>query len=425
MLYDTSEVKERFILVGVDTGRDQIDMESSLNELEELLTTAGGISCGRVIQNLPQINHRTYVGSGKVNEIKTILQDTGADGIICDDELSPAQLKNLSDELGVKVIDRTLLILDIFTQRAVTREGQMQIELAQLQYRLTRLSGLGTELSRQGASVGVHTRGAGETKLEMDRRYIRERIDALKADLKEVSERRTMERTQRKKAHLPIIALVGYTNAGKSTIFNRLTEASVLEEDKLFATLDTTVRRTDLSSGRSVLFVDTVGFIHKLPHQLVNAFRATLEEACEADVLLHVVDSSDPKAAMQMKVTYDTLVDLKAADKPIITVFNKQDLVQDPQPVHIPYQPEAVIRISALEQEGIEEVRRQTDLLLDQADRPMTLLIPYTEGSLIQPLHDQAVILEENYTEEGIRMRVRVKEPLLSKVRPFETENDD
>ncbi len=424
-LYDTEEKKEQFVLVGVDTGRFDISMEESLNELEELLETDGGEAVGRVIQNLQNPSSRTYVGSGKVEEIRQILQDTGADGIICDDELSPAQLKNLSDELGVKVIDRTLLILDIFTKRATTREGQMQIELAQLNYRLTRLTGLGKELSRQGAAVGTHTRGAGETKLEMDRRHIRERIDMLKSQLKEVAERRDMERTQRKKGYLPIIALVGYTNAGKSTVFNRVTGASVLEEDQLFATLDTTVRRKDLPSGRSVLFTDTVGFIHKLPHQLIDAFRATLEEACEADILLHVVDSSDPKAQMQMKVTYDTLVELKAADKPIITVLNKQDLVQEEAQTTGPsYHAEEILRISALEEEGIRKVLEAVDRLLDQWDQEMLLMIPYAQAGLTEPIHQEAVILSEDYTEQGIRIRARIKEPLLGKVKKFQIEDE-
>ena len=420
-LYDTEEKKEQFILVGVDTGRFEISMEKSLDELEELLETDGGEAVGRVIQNLTAPSSRTYVGSGKVEEIRQILEDTGADGIICDDELSPAQLKNLTDELGVKVIDRTLLILDIFTKRATTREGQMQIELAQLNYRLTRLTGLGKELSRQGAAVGTHTRGAGETKLEMDRRHIRERIDMLKGQLKEVAERRGMERSQRKKGHLPIIALVGYTNAGKSTVFNRVTGAGVLEEDQLFATLDTTVRRTELPSGRGVLFTDTVGFIHKLPHQLIDAFRATLEEACEADILLHVVDSSDPKAVMQMKVTYDTLMELKAADKPIITILNKQDLLgEDAQILAPSYHAEEVLRISALEEDGIRMVLRSIDLLLDQWDQEMLLLIPYQNAGLCEKVHQEAVILSEEYTEQGIQIRARIKEPLLGKVKKFQ-----
>ena len=287
-MHITEERIQRFVLVAVSTGRDETDAEKSLDELEDLLETAGGEACGRVIQNLERIDNRSYVGSGKVEEIRTILKDTEADGIICDDELTPAQLSNLGELLDTKIINRTLLILDIFTQRAATREGQMQVELAQLEYRLTRLRGLGTELSRQGAAVGTHTRGAGETKLEMDRRYIRGRIAQLKRELKDVSENRDRERASRRKSRIPLVALVGYTNAGKSTVLNRLTSANVLEENELFATLDTTVRRCELPDGRMILLVDTVGFIHKLPAHLVKAFRSTLEEVTEADLLLHV-----------------------------------------------------------------------------------------------------------------------------------------
>ena len=356
MMYETKEEIQSFILVGVDVDRAAISAEDSLDELAELLATAGGEEAGRVIQKMEAINSRTYVGSGKVQEIKTLLAATGANGIICDDELTPAQLKNLSDLLDTKIIDRTLLILDIFSQRASTKEGKMQIELAQLEYRLTRLTGLGTELSRQGAAVGTHTRGAGETKLEMDRRHIRARMDMLRSQLKDVVKQRELIRTQRKKNQVPIVALVGYTNAGKSTLFNRLTSSGVLEEDKLFATLDTTTRKCELPSGRSVLFVDTVGFIHKLPHNLVKAFRATLEEAAYADILLHVVDASHENAELHMQVTYDELMDLEAADKPIMAVLNKQDLIKEPVPLSMPYGAEAVLRISALEPEGVQKV---------------------------------------------------------------------
>ncbi|MBO6158763.1 MAG: GTPase HflX [Firmicutes bacterium] len=419
-IYDTEEKIQQFLLVGVDTSHAQISMEASLDELEELLTTAGARSVGRVIQNLPEINHRTYIGTGKMEEIKTLLSDTGADGIICDDELTPAQLRNLSEYLECKVIDRTLLILDIFTQRAHTREGKLQVELAQLTYRLTRLTGLGTELSRQGAAVGTHTRGAGETKLEMDRRHIRERIDQLKSELMEVSARRDMERSKRKKGAYPIVALVGYTNAGKSTLFNSLTGSHVLEEDKLFATLDTTVRKAVLNSGRTVLYVDTVGFIHKLPHQLVNAFRSTLEEAAEADVLLHVVDRSDPKAAMQMKVTYDELVDLGAADVPILTIWNKQDLVKEETPLAVPYKTEGILKISALEADAADQVSAMVDELLNQQDQEFHLLLPYPQSSLIEPIHRDGIVLQEEYTPEGISLIIRAKGKLAALVKPFE-----
>lgn len=419
-LYDTNEKIQRFILVGVEADQTAISAEDSLNELAELLTTAGGEEAGRIIQKMEMQNARTYVGSGKVQEIKTLLAATGADGIICDDELSPAQLKNLSDLLETKIIDRTLLILDIFSQRAVTKEGKMQIELAQLEYRLTRLVGLGKELSRQGASVGTHTRGAGETKLEMDRRHIRARMDMLRSQLKDVVKQRELLRSQRQKNQTPVVALVGYTNAGKSTLFNRLTASGVLEEDKLFATLDTTTRRCELPSGRSVLFIDTVGFIHKLPHHLVKAFRATLEEAAYADVLLHVVDGSHENAELHMQVTYDELLELKAADKPIVTVLNKQDLVQEARPLSIPYDAAETVHISALEEAGIQKVMEVVERQLSQMEREIEIRLPYAQGNLNDILHRNTQILEEEYQEEGIYLKLQATERYQKMVQPYQ-----
>lgn len=419
MMYETKEEIQSFILVGVDVDRAAISAEDSLDELAELLATAGGEEAGRVIQKMEAINSRTYVGSGKVQEIKTLLAATGAHGIICDDELTPAQLKNLSDLLDTKIIDRTLLILDIFSQRASTKEGKMQIELAQLEYRLTRLTGLGTELSRQGAAVGTHTRGAGETKLEMDRRHIRARMDMLRSQLKDVVKQRELIRTQRKKNQVPIVALVGYTNAGKSTLFNRLTSSGVLEEDKLFATLDTTTRKCELPSGRSVLFVDTVGFIHKLPHNLVKAFRATLEEAAYADILLHVVDASHENVELHMQVTYDELMDLEAADKPIMAVLNKQDLIEEPVPLSMPYGAEAVLRISALEPEGVQKVLEAVDLQLDKIDTVVEILLPYAQGGLSSSLHQEGQIIEEEYRDNGIYIKARLKDRYLQMVEKY------
>ena len=420
MMQNTEEKVQRFVLVAVSTGRDETDAERSLDELEDLLKTAGGEACGRVIQNLERIDNRTYVGSGKVEEIRMIIKDTEADGIICDDELTPAQLANLGELLDTKIIDRTLLILDIFTQRAATREGQMQVELAQLEYRLTRLRGLPGELSRQGAAVGTHTRGAGETKLEMDRRYIRSRIAQLKRDLKEVAENRDRERASRRKSRIPVVALVGYTNAGKSTVLNRLTSAGVLEENELFATLDTTVRRCTMPDGRLILLVDTVGFIHKLPAHLVKAFRSTLEEVNEADLLVHVVDASSPMAELQMKVTHDELSNLGAAFKPIITVLNKQDLVQEEEGLVIPYKAEAVVKISALEEEGQNALMAAIGAYLDKLDSKMELLIPYDKAGIADRLHREAVILQEDYTDEGIAMTIRADEELKRIVKSYE-----
>lgn len=423
-MIETKEKIQRFVLVAVCTSGVEEEAMNSLDELSDLLKTAGGEECGRVIQNLDGFNPRSYVGSGKIEEIRAAALQTGADGVICDDELTPAQLRNLTDALEMKVIDRTLLILDIFTQRAATREGKLQVELAQLEYRLTRLSGLGTELSRQGAAVGTHTRGAGETKLEMDRRHIRDRISQLKGELKDVEVSRARERGSRKKTMIPIVALVGYTNAGKSTLFNRLAEASVLEEDELFATLDTTVRRFTLPDGRLVLLVDTVGFIHKLPSHLINAFRSTLEEVCEADLLLHVVDASSPMAELQMKVTKDELDFLGAGSKPVITVLNKQDRVAEELPLQIPYYAEAVVKTSALCEDDRAKLVGAIQRYFDSLEKEIRIMIPYSEGAMTDRLHREAVILQEEYTDNGTLMTVRADEKISRIVSRYEVKED-
>ena len=323
-MYETEQKKERVILVGISLS-DAEDVDQSLDELEELARTAGAECVGRVIQKRELIHPGTYVGKGKLDEIRDLLWETEADGIICDDELSPAQIGNLKDELHTKIMDRTLLILDIFAARASTNEGKIQVELAQLKYRQSRLTGYGTSLSRLGGGIG--TRGPGEKKLEMDRRLIKGRIARLNRELTEVKNHRQVAREQRKKEMLPVIAIVGYTNAGKSTLLNYLTGAEVLAENKLFATLDPTTRGYQLGSGQKVLFTDTVGFIRKLPHHLIDAFRSTLEEAKYADLILHVVDASNPQMDEQMHIVYETLRGLGVQDKPVITVFNKQDLL--------------------------------------------------------------------------------------------------
>ncbi len=410
-LYKTDEAVQRFVLFAAESEAAELSAENSLAELEELLATAGGECVGWVIQKRESVHPSTYLGTGKAEELKRMIDDLHADGAICDDELSPPQLKSLNDLLGVKVLDRTLLILDIFTQRANTREGMLQVELAQLNYRLTRLAGLGTELSRQGGSTGAgRSKGAGETKLELDRRYIRRRIDQLNRNLKEVEAQRALVRSGRNDSGLPVIALVGYTNAGKSTLFNRLTSAGVLEEDKLFATLDTTVRQAVLPGGRKVLLTDTVGFIHKLPHHLVKAFRATLEEAAYADVLVHLIDNSDPNAAMQARVTYETLTDLGAGDKPILAVLNKEDLRgPEDESCRLPYQAQEMLRISALSDEGPGRVLEALERILAASEEEIGLLLPYSEGRRLDELHSLASVLEESYEEAGIRLKVRIE----------------
>ena len=310
------EVKEKVILVGVQKERGE-NMEISLQELRELAMTAGAETVGIVIQNREAVHPGTYIGKGKIDEVAELLYRTGATGIICDDELSPAQMKNLEDALDTKVMDRTVVILDIFASRAATSEGKIQVELAQARYSLTRLAGFGTSMSRLGGGIG--TRGPGETKIETDRRRIRNRISQLKEELREVVKRREVTRSLRERNHVPVAAIVGYTNAGKSTLLNKLTDAGVLSEDKLFATLDPTTRSLKLPAGETVLFTDTVGFINKLPHHLVDAFRSTLEEAKYADVIIHVVDASDPESDTHMQVVYDTLRGLGVTGKPVLT----------------------------------------------------------------------------------------------------------
>ena len=418
---ETQEKVQRFVLLAVEGDAAPIEAEKSLNELEELLETAGAVSVGRVIQKLDSPHPKTYLGTGKIAKVKERIAEAGADGVITDDELSPVQLKALTDLLGVKVVDRTLLILDIFSQRAVTKEGMMQVELAQLNYRLTRLTGLGTELSRQGAAVGTHTRGAGETKLELDRRHIRRRIDMLNRQLKDMEQQRGLLRSQRTENEIPVLALVGYTNAGKSTLFNRFTNAGVLEEDKLFATLDTTTRKICLPSGREALLTDTVGFIHKLPHQLVKAFRATLEEVVYADILLHVVDASDEKAQINMEVTAKAMEDLGAGDKPVVTLLNKQDKAGVPEmAVPVPYTSEESLKISAFSDEDRRAVLEAVDRILDGQQVEISILLPYSEGRLHDMIRRKGQILEEEFREDGIFLRARTKKKYASMVEAFQ-----
>lgn len=329
-MYENRELQERVILVGVSE-QDGDDTLDSITELEELVRTAGARTVATVIQNRQLIHPGTYVGTGKVEEIRQMILTEDATGIVCDDELTPAQLKNLEDLLHTKVMDRTLIILDIFAARASTSEGKIQVELAQLKYRLTRLIGMGRSMSRLGGGIG--TRGPGEKKLEIDRRLIKDRIAQLNRELKEVRKHREITRNQRNKSHMPVAAIVGYTNAGKSTLLNQLTDAGVLEEDKLFATLDPTTRVLELAGHQQILLTDTVGFIRKLPHHLIDAFRSTLEEAKYADFIIHVVDASNPQAEKQMHIVYETLQNLGVTGKKVITLFNKQDKAESNEPM--------------------------------------------------------------------------------------------
>ena len=404
-------LEERVILIGVQTAADE-NVEVSLDELEELASTAGAVTVGKVIQNREAEHPGTYIGKGKIEEVRALVYALNATGVICDDELSPAQLNNLERELDCKVMDRTLLILDIFAARAVTSEGKIQVELAQLRYRAARLVGLRESLSRLGGGIG--TRGPGEKKLETDRRLIRTRISALKQELVQVEKHRELIRSGRARGNMKTVAIVGYTNAGKSTLLNELTGSEVLSEDKLFATLDPTTRLLNLQDGQQILLTDTVGFIHKLPHHLIEAFKSTLEEAKYADYIIHVVDSSNPQAEMQMHVVYETLRELGVMGKKIITLFNKQDVpgacvLRD-------FKSDYSLKISARTGQGLEELGELLARLLAEDQIYMERIFPYQEAGKIQLIREYGQLLSEEYTETGILVKARVPREIYGKV---------
>ncbi len=409
-LIEIGSVEERVILIGADVG-DGSDAAASLKELEELVDTAGAMTVDKIIQNRENIHPGTYLGKGKLDEVKERLWELNATGVVCDDELSPAQLRNLEDVLDTKVMDRTMVILDIFAARASTSEGKIQVELAQLKYRAARLVGLRNSLSRLGGGIG--TRGPGEKKLEMDRRLIHERIGQLKSELAEVRRHREVQRKQRERAHTPVAAIVGYTNAGKSTLLNRLTGAGILAEDKLFATLDPTTRVLDLESGQKILLTDTVGFIRKLPHHLVEAFKSTLEEAKYSDIILHVADSSNPQMDMQMHVVYETLRELGVSGKTVVTVFNKMDQVREeqfPRDLHSDYQ----VRISAKTGQGLSDLLNTLELILRNQNIYLERVFSYQEAGKIQQIRRYGELLEEEYREDGIAVRAYVPAELFA-----------
>lgn len=403
-MYEMEQIDERVILVGIDTGNEDA-ANRSLDELSELAKTAKAAVVGRLIQPRESAHPGTYIGKGKLTELKDLIWETDATGIICDDELTSAQLGNLEEELSCKIIDRTLLILDIFAARAVSGEGKIQVELAQLRYRASRLAGLGRSLSRLGGGIG--TRGPGEKKLEMDRRLIKNRIALLNRELKSVKQHREVTREKRAKSRIPVAAIVGYTNAGKSTLLNALTGADILAEDKLFATLDPTTRSLKLPSGQEILLTDTVGFIRKLPHHLIDAFKSTLEEAKYADMILHVVDVSNPQADEQMFTVYETLQGLKVQDKPIITVFNKQDRLEG-IPVIRDFKADYTVSISAKTKAGLGDMLETIEALLRQQKVYIEEVYPYSEAGKIQLIRKYGELLEENYTEEGIQVTAYV-----------------
>ena len=406
------ELEERVVLVGVSE-QEGDDAEDSLEELKELVRTAGATVVGTLIQKREKIHPGTYVGTGKVAEIAELVESTGATGIVCDDELSPAQLKNLEMALDTKVMDRTLIILDIFAARATTSEGKIQVELAQLRYRLSRLAGLGKSMSRLGGGIG--TRGPGEKKLEMDRRLINDRISQLRQELKEVQRHREITRAKREKNSMPVVAIVGYTNAGKSTLLNHLTGAEVLEEDKLFATLDPTTRILELPGHQEVLLTDTVGFIRKLPHHLIEAFKSTLEEAKYADYIFHVVDASNPQRDKQMHITYSTLDDLGVKDKTIVTLFNKQDLRTDSEPL-FDFRADHVLSISAGLDQGLEEVKSLLSEILRENKIYIERVMPYDKAGLIAIIRKQGELISEEYVPEGIAIKAYVPMEVYGKL---------
>lgn len=411
-MYETEHVEERVILVGIDTGGG-VMAERSLDELEELAKTAGASVAGRLIQARESAHPGTYIGKGKLLELKDLLWETEATGIICDDELTSAQLSGLEEELSCKIIDRTLLILDIFAARAVSGEGKIQVELAQLRYRSSRLMGLGRSLSRLGGGIG--TRGPGEKKLEMDRRLIRERISRLKRELREVERHRELIRAQRQQSGLKTAALVGYTSAGKSSIENALTDAGILEDAMLFSTLDTTTRSLTLDNTQDILITDTVGFIRKLPHHLVEAFKSTLEEAKYADIIIHVVDASNPQMDEQMYVVYDTLRQLGVEDRPVITLFNKQDRLEEPVNQR-DFQADYSIATSAKTGQGLEQLKEALLEIIRRDQIYIERLYEFAEAGKIQLIRSRGQLLSEEYVPEGIAVKAYVPKDVYGKV---------
>lgn len=409
--FETKEIVEKVILLGVDVGDDT---KESMKELAELVDTAGAIVLDSIIQSRERIHPGTYLGKGKIEEVRERIDKLDATGVVCDDELTPAQLRNLEDLLDTKVMDRTMVILDIFAKRATTSEGKIQVELAQLKFSAARLIGLRSSLSRLGGGIG--TRGPGEKKLEMDRRLIHERISQLKAELKKVESHRELIRKSRDENLAFNVAIVGYTNAGKSTLLNKLTDANILAEDKLFATLDPTTRKLKLGSGQEILVTDTVGFIRKLPHHLIEAFKSTLEEAKYANLLVHMVDASNEEASSQMLVLYDTLRSLDVVDKDIITVFNKTDLIKEGEELPRDFHADKIIKMSAKTGEGIEDLKKTIENILQSQRVYLEHIFSYKDAGKIALIRKFGEIKSEEYIDDGISIKAYIPAEIFGKV---------
>ena len=412
------KVIERAVLVGLNADcftREQTATDETIEELEALLETAGGVCTGKILQNRHTPDAHSFIGEGKAEEVRMLAEFTEATMVVFDNELSPGHIRALEEILGLPVLDRSALILDIFAQRAKTKEGRLQVELAQYKYLLPRLSGMGKNLSRQGGGIG--TRGPGETKLESDRRHIRERISRLEHELEQVRQVRGVQRERRQKNSVPVVAIVGYTNAGKSTLLNKLTDAGIPANNRLFDTLDTTSRQLKVSDNLDVILSDTVGFIAKLPHHLVDAFRATLEELEYADLLLHVIDSADPNREEHIQVVEKLIDKLAKPGTKTLRCYNKADLVS---PEEIPIG-EDVVRISAKQGFGMDDLLKAIEKTLDQGRHHITVTLPYSMGGMLDTLHSGAQVLGVDYTGEGIVVETVVDPVLYGKLREYIT----
>ena len=409
-------VQERAVLVGLNADlftKEQTATEESLEELEALLETAGGFCTGKVLQNRHSPDSHCFIGEGKAQEVRMLVEATASTMVVFDNELSPKNIRALEEILGVTVLDRSALILDIFAQRAKTKEGRLQVELAQYKYLLPRLSGMGASLSRQGGGIG--TRGPGETKLESDRRHIRERINRLESELEQVRKVRSVQRERRMKNSVPVVAIVGYTNAGKSTLLNQLTGAGIPANNRLFDTLDTTSRQLTVSEDLEVILSDTVGFISKLPHHLVNAFHATLEELEYADLLLHVIDASDPNREEHIAVVDKLIGKLAKAETPVLQVYNKADLIY---PEELPHG-ENIVPISAKKGMNMEGLLKAIEKALAKSKHHVIAVLPYSMGGMVETLHNNAIVKNVEYTAEGIEVETVVDDILYGRLREY------